>query len=70
MQGAQILRNEAYIRYVAMTKDEAQSAGGGQMDFLRSRRALILGTQSVIEKAVAVVGLAIRNVRMKRVEHL
>jgi hypothetical protein len=24
MQGAQILRNEAYIEYVAVTKDEAQ----------------------------------------------
>jgi hypothetical protein len=24
MQGAQILRNEAYLLYVAMTKDEAQ----------------------------------------------
>ncbi len=24
MQGAQILRNETYLQYVAMTKDEAQ----------------------------------------------
>ena len=38
MQGARILRNEAYFSYAAMTKDEAQSACGGQMDFLGSRQ--------------------------------
>jgi len=39
MQGAQIFRNEAYLQYAAMTKDEVQSACGGQMDFLRSRQS-------------------------------
>jgi len=36
MQGAQSFRNEVRLRRTAMTKDEVQSAGGGQM--VRRRR--------------------------------